>query len=266
MPRLIYKDTTDKYIKDLEKVHGGLAVVSSRTVNTGAKFVDRKYKRSLNKFNLRAERFTKGAVKKNLSKPQRSKGGFRKIRDINAIVGVKKMKGGKEHYLSKQETGDRNRGNVKTKGRTALPMDAARTSGSNRKKVAGRFRIQNVSSIQTLKIGGLGRGPARDFGMRGDGFSDNQRWAILNKYKAANPYGWDLKKQFYFRGMNRGDGVFVVKGSKIKMTRQLGGSSVKVKARHKFRTEFNGLTPKKMELIFKREAEKELRRGKLRRN
>lgn len=259
MPRLIYRDDTDKYIKDLEKVHGDLAIAASETVNAGAVFVDRRYKKSLGGFNLRSPKFTKGAVKKLLSKPKRSKGGFRKIKDINSKVAVKKMKGEKEHYLSKQEDGDRNRGSGKTKGRTALPMDAARTSGSNRKKVAGRLRLNNVSSIQTLKIGGGGRGPARDFGGSGDGFSGAQRWAILNKYKASNPYGWDLKKQFYFRGMKQGDGVFVAKGKRIVMTRKLGGPSVKVKGLHKFKREFNSLTPKKMELIFNRLAGRRLR-------
>lgn len=264
MPTLTYKDNSKKFIKDLEKVHGGLAITAANTVNTGAKFVERKYKRSLDSFTLRAERFTKGAVKTNLSKPQRSKGGFRKIKDINAKVVVRKMKGGGKHYLEKQETGDRNRGNVKTKGKTALPMAVARTAGSDRKPVRGALRLQNVSSIQTLKIGGR-RGPARDFGLTSDRFKDKQRWAILYKYsgvagsRGSNPYGWDLKKQFYFRGMNRGTGVFILKGSRIRMTRQLGGSSVKVKGLHKFRTSFDRLTPKKMELIFKRAAVKVLR-------
>ena len=110
MPRIKVKDNTKTFIKNLKKRHGALAVVSAKTVNTAAKVVERRYKKELEDFTLR-NRFTKGSVKLFESRPQSKRTGeFRPIKDINAVGGVRKMKGGKQHYLLKQEEGGTKRG------------------------------------------------------------------------------------------------------------------------------------------------------------
>lgn len=246
-------DNSKKYIKELKKYHGGLSLVSAETVNTAAKLVKRTYLKKLDKFTLR-NKFTKGAVKIFFANPKRSSGDFRPIEKINAVVGVKKMKGGKEHYLNKQEEGDIKRAKGKTKNFIPLAMDKnARTSGRHEKPVRAALRLQK-STIQTLRVGG------KPLGVPGSSFQGKQSWAILHKYMENPKYGWDVSKQFFFTGLKRGFGVFKKIGKKFKMTRLLNRKSVKIKALHKFDHSFDKLSPNMMKNIFFRAAEKFLRK------
>jgi hypothetical protein len=195
----------------------------------------------------------------NLSKAQRSKGGFREITDINAIVGVKKMKGGKEHYLSKQERNAIKRGNSQTAGKVAMPINKnARTGGIYQKSVKGALRLQKAGAIQTLKIG------SKKIGTPSDGFNARggaQRWAILYREMRNPRQGWDLSKQFFFQGMKKGLGIFKKVGSKIKMTRSLEKSTVKPNSKYanKLQKSTKKLNENMMNAIFKRAALKFMR-------
>lgn len=265
MPRITVKDNTKQYIKMLKKKHGALAVVSADTVNTAAKVVEKKYKRELESFTLR-NKFTKGSVKTLKSKSQSKRTGeFRPIKDINSIVGVKKMKGGKQHYLSKQEEGDRVRGTGKTKGSVPIPLDIARTAGSHGKPIKSALRLQNAGTIQTLRMKGdtLGVPGSKFMGQGGA-----QSWAIFHKYAgtskrnrsgANNRYGWNLNKPFFFTGMVRGLGIFKIIRKRARMIRTLEEKSVKIRATNKFQKTVDKITPGMMNTIFKRAAERHLR-------
>ena len=203
MPRIKVKDNTKTFIKNLKKRHGALAVVSAKTVNTAAKVVERRYKKELEDFTLR-NRFTKGSVKLFESRPQSKRTGeFRPIKDINAVVGVRKMKGGKQHYLLKQEEGGTKRGTGATKGGVPIPLDVARAGKSHGKPIRRALRLQNAGAIQTLKVG------SDTLGVPGSRFHRRQSWAIFHKYSgtskrdrtAGNRYGWKLDKPFFFTGM-----------------------------------------------------------------
>lgn len=265
MPRIKVTDNTKDYIKFLKKKHGGLAIVSADTVNTAAKIVERRYQKELDTFILR-NKFTRGAIGILKSKPQSKRTGeFRPIKDINSIVGVRKLKGGKDHYLLSQEVGDTKRGHGKTKGFVPVPTVSARTGKSQRKPIKGTLRLQNSAAIQTLKVAG------KPLGVPGSRFKNRQSWAIFHKYSgtaespnrnAPNRYGWNLSKQFFFRGLKQGIsqiGIFLLEGKKVTMTRVLQGKTVKIRARHKFSKAVTALTPTMMRSIFKRSADKFLR-------
>ena len=247
--KISYNDNSKKFIKKLKKHHGALSEVSANTVNRAAKIVDKAYEKELKKFTLR-NKFTLGAVKIFKARPTRSSGDFRPIKDINAIVGIRKMKGGKDHYLKKQEGGDTEKGHANTKGRVPIPLDSARTSNSHARPIKGALRLQK-HGVQTLNLAG------RKFGVENDGFSKRQRWAILHKYSGTSR--WDLSKQFFFTGIKKGLGVFKKIGKKMTMVRTLDKKTVKIKATHKFQKSIDRLTPQKMAAIFNREAMKRLR-------
>ena len=229
----------------LKQKHGGLAIAGSKTVNRAAEIVKENYIKELHKFTLR-NKFTIGAIKLYPSKPQRKSGEFRKLDKINAIVAVRKMKGGKDHYLKAQEDGHIKGGSVQTAGKVAIPLDAARTSKSHNKPIQGALQLQK-STIQSLPFGGYSLGV-------NDPFSNSKRWAILHKYKKSGK--WDLKKQFFFTGINKGLGIFRQVGSRFQMVRTLEKTSVKIKPTHKFRKATNRINSIVIEKIFMRIAKK----------
>ena len=236
-----YKDNISDYQKLLKNVHGGISIASAQTVNEGADIVEKAYKDELKKFTLRNE-YTLRAVKKFHSKPQRSGGQFREIKNINAKVYIPKMKGGKDHYLLKQEEGGTKKGNVKTKGQIPFAMDSARTSTNRNKPIKGALQLQKSDRVQTLTFAN-----GKPLGTMKDGFTENQRWAILYKYTglsgrgekiAEKRYNWDLKKPFFFVGMVRGLGIFQAVGKRIKMVRRLNKMSSKINPTRKFENSF----------------------------
>ena len=265
--KLTLKSNTLDFTCELLKRKDALPIVGSETVNTAAKYVKQQYEKEIDKFTLR-NKFTKGSIKLQLSKPMRSKGGARNLSDINATIGVMKLKGGKDHYLKYQEEGHTKGGSVG--GKVPIPMDSARTGNSQRKGVKGALKLQ-AGKIQTLNFAG------KPFGAPNDGYNAGfrpgaQRWAILYKYTGlsgrgkvnatSNPskyigrYGWDLTKQFFFTGLKIGYGAFALVGKRITGVRTLEHRTVKIEATHKFENANSKLTPVMMEAIFKRAANK----------
>jgi len=252
-------DNTKDYIKWLKKKHGALEIVSAETVNETAKIVKREYEKDIKKFTIR-NKFTLGAIKLLPATAMRKSGDFRKIEKINAVVGVRKMKGGKDHYLKKQEFGAAVKGSAKTGGAVPVPLDAARTSGSKKRPVKGPLRLQNTTP-QTLMLDG------QPFGTKSDRFSPRQRWALLYKYTGRSgsgrpkgrDQGWNIKKPFFFQGLKSGFGIFNLQGSRFKKVRTLEKKSVQIKARHKLEKAGDKITQRTMSGIFKRAASRFMR-------
>jgi len=252
---------TKKLLKKLNRKQGALARVGSETVNDAVDLAEGKYKKNISKMTIRTK-FTLGAVRKYKSKPQSSGGKMRKLGTINAKVGVMKMKGGKEHYLKKQEEGRTVPG--KLDGSVPVPMDTARIGGSFSRPVSRPLRLGPGKTAQELTIGGIRSAPER-FG-HNDRFRPDQRWAIFYKYSGlskkqvgGNPYGWDLKKQFIFSDMEGEKGLFRVKGKRVKKVRTLEKKSVRIKARHDFEKSLSVLSPVRMDSIFVKNANKYLK-------
>lgn len=236
---ITYSDNHQEFIRELVKLHGEMEETCADTLNMGAAEIERRYLEKLStSFTLR-NKFTQGAVKVLKATARRASGEIRKMSGINAVVGVRKLKGGKEHYLKAQEEGDTRRGGVRTLNRVPVPLDTARGGESHGRPVAKPYRL-NTGDVQTLRFN-----DGRALGTPGDGFgakNGQQRWAILyaktglsGKGEGKNPYGWDLAKPFFFQGLKRGFGIFALKGGKgrIHLIRTLE-QDVSIKARHGF--------------------------------
>ena len=240
------KTNTKEMIKWLKRKHGHLEMASADTLNLASKKVEMTYRGELKtKYKLK-NKFTLGSIQ-TLKATAKGSAGFRPISNINSIVGIRKMKGGKPHYMKKQEEGARISGSTKSDGKVPIPLKTARTSKSDRKPVARKLRLDR--GIQTLQLGG------RRFGHK-DKFNPRQRWAIIHKYRKTGK--WDLSKPFFFSSLKKGLGVFVKKGAKIGMIRTLSKSAITIKPRHSFSKAVHTLTPSKMEQIFGIAAKKHL--------
>jgi hypothetical protein len=106
-PRVQYRDNVKDLIRELKRAGVHLQVAAADSLNVGAEFIDRRYKAILhNRFTIR-NRFTLGAIRVLQATGVRRNGQLRQASKINAIVGVRKLRGGNDHYLAAHEEGKR---------------------------------------------------------------------------------------------------------------------------------------------------------------
>ena len=258
MPDIKLNLKTKDMIRQLGRRGSLLQVVAAETVNEAAEGLKTTYVRRLKrKQRLRAQRFTLGSIKIFKANPVRKSGEPRPLGKINAITGVRKMKGGKKHYLAKLEEGRTQRGNRKTKNRVPIPLTTGRTSQNINKPIAAQNRLLK-GDTQTLRAGG------RVFGIAGDGFrSARARFAALYKYKRsggrAGTFSGDLKKPFFFTDNNDNLGIFKFIRGKARKIRTLEQSSARTKAQPNFEKAVDSLKPADIKKRFIRKAERAIR-------
>ena len=250
---------TKSMIRQLGRRGSLLQVVAADTVNESAHDLKKKYTRRLEKKQrLRNRKFTLGAVKINESRPIRRSGEPRQLHMINAIVGVRKQKGGKEHYLAKMEKGGTRRGSRKTLNKAAIPLTTARVSQNIEKPIASQNRIINRDT-QKLRAGG------RPFGVPGGRFKNpRQRFAVLYRYKnKRNRGGWnftgDLSKPFIFMDNSNRLGIFKFLKGRVRKIRTLEQSTAKFPRSDNFKDSVNDLKPAFIQKKFIRKAERALK-------
>ncbi len=243
-------------IRQLGKKANLLQIVAADTVNESAEDLKVNYVNRLErKQRLRNKRFTLGAVKINKSNPIRKSGQPRPLGKINSIVGVRKMKGGKKHYLAKLEEGVTQRGNRKTKSRVPIPLTTGRTSQNINKPIAAANRLTK-GDTQTLRAGG------KAFGVKGDRFrTSKQRFAVLYKYKKSGGEGLtgDLKKPFFFIDNSNRLGIFKFIRGQVRKIRTLEQSTARTKPRRNFKKTVDDMKPADIQRKFIRKAERVLK-------
>lgn len=246
---------TNQFIRKLGRRGNALQQVAAETVNDEAEGLDINYKRRLQrKQRLRARKFTLGAVKTFKANPIRSSGEPRPLHDINAIVGIRKMKGGKKHYLAKLEEGRIQRGHSKTRGRVPIPLTAARTSRNVNKPISSPNRLMK-GETQVLRAG------SKIFGLLNDRFKNpRQRFAILYRYFRTGSSGLtgDLRKPFFFSDNSNRLGIFKFISGRARKLRNLEETSVKTRKRPNFRDSVNTITPERIQKTFNRKAQRKL--------
>lgn len=246
---------TKKFLRDLSRIQGGLHQASARTANAMGELTQNRYNKLIRtdfhirtKFTLKSLRMFRASYRRK-SKP----GALRPLRDINVLLFIQNIRG-KIHYLVIQEEGldkERHRSANET---VSMPIaSSARKGGTESGRVAPRMTLRK-SSPKTLQIGKS----AADFGTTRDGYSDNQRWAILKKYQKKNPYNWDLKKPFQFAYGGDTDAYMQI-GRGVKMIRQMRDKNRKVKRRPNYDEAFNMLSEAETQQIFNKIAERILR-------
>lgn len=234
---------TKQVANALKKRAGAFPRVASNTVNTGARYIDRQYRKNLQQKFIIRNNYTMRAIKIFPSSPVRSSGKFRSVKDIKSILIIRQMKGGKTHYLQEQEEGAAKRGKEISKGKVAIPLTTSRTSQSIRKPIAGRYRLYS-QLFETPMAGNKG------FGVN-DKFTDAQRWAIANKYITGT--------KMFFLHMDGRLNIYAKKSGKIRKVRDLSKSTIRIRPRHLLRKAFSKLTPNMMDVIFRREAARFIR-------
>ena len=246
---------TKKNIRKLGRRAGQLQVVAAETVNDEAQALDVNYKRRLQRNQrLRARKFTLGSIKIFKATPIRRSGEPRQLGKINAILGIRRMKGGRKHYLAKLEEGVTRRGHSKTRNRVPIPLTAARTSRNINKPISSPNRLTK-GNTQTLKVG------SKIFGLPNDRFKNpRQRFAILYRYFRTGGQGLvgDLKKPFFFSDNSNQLGIFKFIGGRARKIRNLENTAVKTRKRPNFRKSVDTITPERIQRTFNRKAQRKL--------
>lgn len=247
---------TKHFIGELGKRGNVLQIVAAEALNESAGEIERDYKTRLKRKQRIRTKFTLNSTKTFRANPIRKSGEPRKLSKINAVTGVKKMRGGKEHYLAKLERGVIQRGNSQTRGRVPIPLTAARTGRNEKKPIASMNRLLKAKT-QTLQAGG------RNFGARGDGFrTPGQRFAILYNYKRKGGSGLagDLTKPFFFTDNENNLSIFRFVGGRARKMRTLEKSSAKTRKRPNFETVINAMKPARIQERFIKLAKRKLGR------
>jgi hypothetical protein len=239
---LQYHDNTKTYIKMLERKHGAIAIVGSHTVNEAAEQIIKDYYKKLEKNFIIRNKYTKNSIKLYKSNPVRKSGEFRKLTSINTKIKIRKMKGGKDHYLKLQEEGGIKKGTTLTLNKVAYPNLRSRTSNNLYKPIGGRYRIYSQLFDQP-NVGG------KKFGYN-DKFSPHQRYAIGQKY--APPSKMFIMKTTY------GLSIFAKQHGQIQQVRDLKRTTIKIKATHYLEKSMKNFDSNKMDRLFIKNTKKYL--------
>lgn len=246
--------TSKHFIKELGKKGNLLQLTAAETLNQSADGFSKDYKARLKRKQIVRNKFTLNSVKIFKATGVRRSGEPRQLSKINAVVGVRKMKGGKEHYLSKLDRGVTQRGNPLTNNRVPVPLNTARTSLKLTKSIAGPNRLTK-GKTQDLAIGNQNIG-------RNDGMTTRKRWAILYSQKRTgfDRLSGDPRKPFYWTGNDGNLGIYKMVRNKFRKIRNLDKTAVKTRKRPNFKETFKQMKPAGIQEKFIRNAKKRLGR------
>lgn len=247
---------TRHFIQQLGRKGSKLQVVAAEAINEAAQELDQNYKGRLKRKQKIRSKFTLNSTKTFKARAIRKSGEPRPLKNINAITGVRKMKGGKEHYLAKLEKGRIQRGNTQTRGRVPIPLTTARTGQRETKPIAVPNRLLK-GDTQTLRVGG------KAFGVRGDRFkTPRQRFAVLYQYRrqASRGLTGDLSKPFFFTDNSNRLGIFKFIRGTARKIRNLEQTTAKTKASPNFKRTVDQMKPASIQEKFVKLAKRALGR------
>jgi hypothetical protein len=238
------------FINQLGKKSNALQVVAADTLNESAEEINKNYKIRLKRNTKLRNKFSLNSVKIFKAHGISKSGVPRPLHKIDAVVGVRKMKGGKRHYLDKLEKGGTTRGGRMTLGKVPIPLKTARVAKSDSRVISKGHRL-TTSKTHTLRVGG------KRIGVRGDGYnSTRKRWGVVYGASRANRLNGDPKKPFYMIGNDGKQGIYKMFGKKIRKIRNLSKSSVRRKAEPHFQKSVKQESPKRIQQRFIRNAQK----------
>ena len=243
-------------IKALGFTANKLQQVAADTLNESNEGLADDYKRRLRRKQVIRTVFTTNSVKTFKTNPVRSSGEPRKLENMNAITGVRKMRGGKEHYLYRLEVGEVSRGNKETANKVPVPLDVSRTGKSPNKPIARINRLNTGVKTQTLQMSG------RDIGIEGDGFTNpRRRWAALYAGKAGRrQISGDFSRPFFFIDNQERLGIFKFFGQVAQKIRMLEDSSINPPKAPNFERAVDAVKPRLLQARFIRKAQEALTR------
>lgn len=226
---------TKGFIRALGRKGNDLQIAAAEAVNESAEQIDEVYQKRLKRKQKIKTKFTLNSIKIFKANPIRRSGEPRLLSKINAIIGVRKMKKGKDHYLADLEKGSVNRGNPLTLGKVPVPLNTARTAKSENRPIAGPNRLTK-GEPQKLTLGG------KPFGTRGDRFTNRRRWGALYAQKKSgyNRLQGDVRKPFFFIGNDNDQGIYKLVGRIFRKIRNLDQTVTRTKAQPHFQKSLRG--------------------------
>ena len=230
-----------------------LQIVAADTLNESAAGLEEDYKRRLRRKQIIRTKFTLNSVKTFKATAIRSTGEPRPLGKINAITGVRKMRGGVDHYLAKLDKGNTVTGNPRTRNRVPVPLDFARTGRDPNKPITGKLRL-TAGKTQTLRTGG------KKFGVGNDGYTPARRFAILyNHRRGVGGLTGDLSKPFFFVDNQERLGIFKFFSNKLHKIRSLAKSRTRTRPSPNFESAVKALKPSLIQSRFVRKARNALK-------
>lgn len=246
------KMDTKKFIKELGKKGNRLQIVAADSLNQSAEVIAATYGNKLKKNSKLRNKFSLGSIRIFKAHGVSRSGEPRKLSRINAIIGIRKMKGGKKHYLAKLEEGSTTTGNPKTAGKVPIPLQGARIGGSDDKAVSAPNRLTK-GETQTLTVKGT------KIGVKGDAYNNSRRrWGALYRGVREKTIGGNVAKPFFMIDNDNELGIFKMIRRVISKIRDLSKTSTKVKAEPNFKKSFKAMKPQLIQKIFVANAKKEM--------
>ena len=241
-PAVKYDDNFEEIANELRRAGIKMQEAAAETLNVGVEFIEMKYRARLRQIFKIRSRYTMGAIMHYKAHARRSNGrDLRRMRNIDAKVGVRKLSGGDEHYLLAQEVGDTKAGYRATAGKVPVPLNAARTGGNPNRPIAKSNRINNANIVHRTDLRGLN--PRQQYAA----LKDRARRGQINRN--------DLVQTEY--------GMFRVSNRKITLVRSTEKSHVRIRARYPFRDSVHLLTERMMIRTFQIAARRLLRQAGL---
>lgn len=245
MPKPVeYEDNLEEYVRAIRRAGITMQVAAANTLNLAAEYIAQKYTENLKQHFTFRNKYTLGKIKVHKSNPVRKSRQLRKLEDVNAIVGVQTLKGGRENYLLHHEIGKVVEGSSKTGGMVPTPLVAARVAQSPKRVIAKAYRIDK-NTVNREKFRNLYRLNAR-----------RQYGAMISRAQRGEIDGDTLYQT------NRG--IFKIDTDKfrIKMVRYADRTRLYIRSRDFFRDAIGQMTTRRMRHAFIMSAQRMLRHGR----
>lgn len=138
-----YGDNVRTVVRKLRRAGSSLQAATAATLNSVAGHVLGRYKTLMRSRFKRIGDYSLNAPRLYKAHHTRRNGELRKLRDVNAMIGVPTPRGKNEHYLAKVERGGVRRGSARTGNKFPVPLRNARTGALDK----GKGWVQTAQGI-----------------------------------------------------------------------------------------------------------------------
>ncbi len=239
MPELKYTDNVQEWTRKLRRAGFAIQEAAAGACTFAAESVAREYREKIKTetIRMRSEKFTLRAVVVYPAKYTHSGGKLRPMHEINAVVGVRQMAGGKEHYLAMLEVGADKRSAGTIPG-VPIPTDAAR-GGARSSAVKGGMRLGKGAPYGgTIDVSRFMGNPRQQVAIIAS-------MARRGKLKAGSYYAVDHGDKKW---------LYKVTGKGVMLTRDISEDVVKIQANPMFTESVSSLGSNEIETYFSRAA------------
>lgn len=222
-----YTDNMRTVVKKLRRAGSSMQEAAAETLNSVAGHVLGRYKTLMRSRFKRVGQYTLNAPRLYKAHHTRRNGELRKLRDVNAMIGVPTPRGKNEHYLAKVERGGVRRGSPRAGNKVPVPLRNARKGGNPKAPIAAGNRMDKKP---VRRMQHQWQNPRQMYGamraMARRGALDKGSWVQTAK------------------------GIFQVAARRIKMLRSTKRSSLHYKSQPIFEESTKAASPRVVERIW----------------